>query len=316
MARTKLYIPAEVKSKISEHIDEKYKLALEGYYSANEDEDTLTGDLGATLRIKNQKVKIIDNEINGTWTWGMNYTKFRGRGQNATEKKIGADGIIELELKIGNRIERKSVLFQSKMSLVNDPKLLEQVVLLTTWREAAFILNFEPDVYEAYNLDSILKSGGKKPNSKHSKTIAEFFKTDFLDCFVGDTDLGYDARKRILKWRTIEGISVATKFSIPHRIAIKVKAPTRNYRDDWYSKEIKNDEIHNYRMAASDEEILSLPNNYSEKDLKKSRNEMAKLYHPDKHNFLDELQKDIFNRRMQEANLAYEELKKRNKNAT
>lgn len=316
MRRTKIYIPSEVKSKIAEHVDARYKHALDGYYSANEDEDTLTGDLGASLRIKNQKVKVIDNEINGTWSWGISYSKFRGRGQNATEKMIGADGIIELEIKIGNRIERKSALFQSKKNLIKDPQLLKQAVLLTTWREAAFVLNFEPESYEVYNLDSIIKSQGKKPNHKSIKNIADFFKDDFMECFVGDTSLGYDARKRILKWKTTEGITVGTKFSIPHRIAIKVKAPIKNHRDDWYDKEIKNNEIHNYRMAASDEEILSLPDNYSLKDIKKSRNDIAKLYHPDKNSDLDDLQNEIFKRRMQEANLAYEELMKRNKNAT
>ena len=56
MQRSKLNIPEEVKLKIREHLSKSYINALEGYNSANEEEDTLTGDLGATLRIKNQKV--------------------------------------------------------------------------------------------------------------------------------------------------------------------------------------------------------------------------------------------------------------------
>jgi len=311
MARRRLYIPKEVKVKIKEHLDEKYPLVLDGYYSASEEEDGLTSDFGGVIRIKNQKVKVIDNEINGTWTWSINYTKFRGRGNNATEKRIGADGIIELELKMGNRIETKSALFQSKKNLVKDSKILGQILLLTTWREAAFVLNFEPEDYEVYTLDSILKSGGKKPSEQKVKNIAEFLGTDFLDCIIGDTDLKYDARRRILRWRSMEGITVATKFSIPHRLSIKVNAPQKSLRNNWYNKEIENSEIHNYRMDATVEEMLSLPKNYSHKDLKKARNEIAKLYHPDRYGFLNlEGLEKIITRRMQEANFAYEELEK------
>lgn len=116
MARRNLYIPEEVKIKIREHISEKYKLSLDGYFSANEEEDTLTGDLGATLRIKNQKVFVRNSiaEIPGEWTWGIDYHKFRGRGPGATENKLGADGLFELTLELGRRVEKKHLCFNQK----------------------------------------------------------------------------------------------------------------------------------------------------------------------------------------------------------
>ena len=51
MARRKLYIPIEVREDISSHIKERYPFVLDGYQSANEDEDSLTGDMGGVLRI-------------------------------------------------------------------------------------------------------------------------------------------------------------------------------------------------------------------------------------------------------------------------
>ena len=311
MPRRRIYIPTEVKEKIKEHLNDRYNIALDGYYSASEDEDTLTGDLGATLRVKNQKVEVLQSEINGTWTWAINYTKFRGRGNKATETMIGADGIIELELQFGRRIERKSILFQSKMNWEVDYKLMEQVIFLTTWREASFVLNYEPNQYSVFNLDTVLDSQGKKPSVENVKNIAEYLGSDFLDCLVGDVDLNYDAVKRLLKWRAIDGITVATKFSIPHKIAIKIKAPLTNFKDYFFDKEINNEDIHNYRMDASFEEILSLPNDYKTNELNKYRNKIALLYHPDKYNLLDEIQKNILNKRMQEINNAYDEVKKR-----
>ena len=78
MARKRLNIPEEVKIKIRQHLSESYLNAIDGYDSASEEVDTLTGDLGASLRIKNQKV-IVDNNQDkrpGTWTWSINYHKF------------------------------------------------------------------------------------------------------------------------------------------------------------------------------------------------------------------------------------------------
>lgn len=49
MAR-RLYIPAQVLDAISTHLSTAVEKAIQGFWSANEDEDTLTGHLGACLR--------------------------------------------------------------------------------------------------------------------------------------------------------------------------------------------------------------------------------------------------------------------------
>lgn len=69
MTRRKLYIPEEVKLDIKKHISDKYKIALDGFFSANEEEDDLTGDLGATLRIKNQKVSVMETQTEKPGVW-------------------------------------------------------------------------------------------------------------------------------------------------------------------------------------------------------------------------------------------------------
>ncbi|WP_298893447.1 J domain-containing protein [uncultured Psychroserpens sp.] len=310
MSRRKIYIPEQVKEDIRNHLNIKYKVALDGYFSANEDEDTLTGDFGGTLRARNRKVEVTQDEIKGVWSWSLNYTKFRGRGINATENRVGADGIIELELNRGYRVEKKSILFQSKQNWVSDSKLIEQCVLLSTWREAAFVLNFEPDKYEAFELDFILNNKGKKPNEYESRSVDDFLGNEFLNCDIGDSDLLYDARRRLLKWRSQEGLVVGTKFSIPQRLALKIKAPIPGTETS-YDKEISNNEIHNHRMDSRVDEILSLPKNYTMDQLNKSRKKMAALYHPDKYSHLSDLEQAILNRRMQEINMAFEELKNR-----
>ncbi len=316
MSRRRLYIPEEVKQDIQRHLSEKYPIALEGFRSANEDEDTLTGDLGATLRIKNQKVfiKSSQDEMPGDWTWSIDYHKFRGRGPGATEKKLGADGVFELSLKVGSRVEKKSLLFQSKINWTNDPNLLNETIKLTTWREAAFILNFTPSEFEAIDIDSIIASRGKRNDSIGFTRLDKFIGTNFLDCIVGDVDLKYDAVSRKLIWRTIEGQIVATKFSVPHKIAIQIAAPNKTYGHNIkFDKEITNEEIHNYRMDASEEEMLSLSDNYTNTELRRARALKALIYHSDKLSLGDQLLDDLMKRRMQEINAAHESLRKRTK---
>lgn len=312
MARRNLSIPEEVKLEIRKHISEKYKLALDGYFSANEEEDALTGDLGATLRVKNQKVMVGNNQYErpGEWTWSINYHKFRGRGLGATESKLGADGLFELTLKIGGYTEKKSLLFQSKINWKNDPNLLKETVKLTTWREAAFILNFTATEFEAIEIDTVIASRGKRPNEIITTPLDEFIGTNFLDCLVGDLDLKYNARSRILIWKARNGQIVATKFTIPERISVDIVAPETSYDDHYkYDKEIKNEEIHNYRMDASENDILSLDKIYSNKELKKAWTKQALIYHSDKHTFGDSFLDELMKSQMQEKNEAYETLK-------
>lgn len=311
MARRKLYIPEEVKIEIRKHISERYKLALDGYFSANEEEDALTGDLGATLRIKNQKVFVPNKqEVSGEWTWGIDYHKFRGRGPGATENKLGADGLFELTLKVGNRIEKKSLLFQSKINWLDDVNLIKEAIKLTTWREASFILNFTASEFEAIDLDSIIASRGKRNEKIRVISLDKFIGTTFLDCIVGDVDLKYDAVARRIIWRTTSGQIVATKFSIPQRISIQIIAPDIMYGHNFnYDKEISNDEIHDHRMEASEEEMLSLGDNYSAAELKKARASKALIYHSDAHTFGDEFLDGLMKRRMQEVNAAHDLLK-------
>lgn len=314
MARRKLYIPEEVKQDIRKHLTAKYPLALEGFLSANEEEDTLTGDLGATLRIKNQKVFVQNSQIEkpGEWTWGIDYHKFRGRGPGATENKLGADGVFELTLKIGTRVEKKSLLFQSKIDWIDDPNLIKETIKLTTWREAAFILNFTSKDFEAIDLDSVIASRGKRSNSLIITPLDKYIGTTFLDCIVGDVDLKYDAVLRKLIWRTITGQIVATKFSIPHRIALQISAPNLTYGHKLrYDEEIPNEKIHDYRMDATEEEMLSLKANYSSSELRKARATKAVIYHSDSHSFGDPILDELMKRRMQEINAAHEKLKQK-----
>lgn len=314
--RRRLYIPDEVKESIRSHFNEATRKAVDGFYSAYEDEDTMTGHLGALLRIKNQHISVTQSELSGEWVWSIDYYKFRGRGIDATERLLGADGLFELKLNYNNRIETKSIMFQSKLSWQTDQRLLSQSLKLSTWREAAFVLNYTPNAFQAFSLDDVIKARGIFSDDLYQVPLEEFLGKLFLNCDVGDNDLNYDARSRKLIWRTRSGEIVGTKFTIPARFMININAPTTyggKYKK--VDREISPEDIYNFRMEADEEDILALNYTFTKRELKSSYTNLALTYHPDRSHDLDELDRLIMQRRMQEINDAYAVLriKKSNK---
>ncbi len=305
--RRRLFIPDEVKDSISSHLYASTAKAIGGYLSGNEDEDTLTGDLGASLRISSQKVDVpAGQEVSGPWTWSITYYKFRGRGNKATENLLGADGIFELSVNwnVGN-IEKKCLLFQAKNQWHNsDKSLLEQCIKLSTWREAAFILNYTPTDYEAFFIDDVIRAGGSRLQASQGVSLGAFLSRHFLECLIGDTDLKYDATSRRLSWRALNGEMVETGFSVRHRFSVNINPPKRNKRIKSGHREIPNNEVYGYRMQASEEDMLSLRPDYTEKDIKNARRKLAQAYHTDVNQNMDSLLQEILNRRMQEFNHA------------
>jgi len=245
--------------------------------------------------------------MGGTWTWSLDYVKFRGRGAKATENFLGADGILRLAVNFGGRVEEKSALFQAKIEGRADGGLLSQCAKLSTWREAAFVLNFESEGIEAVTLDAVLRGSRSASKKLRGEAFGEFFEKQFLPCRVGDEYLSYDAIRKILKWRAMDSRGrdhfVATRFLVRHRLGVNVKAPQRG-KDSSIPPLVGNGEIHNYRMAAKLEDIFDLQSNFTEKEITSKRNELADIYHPDRYidfNLTTEAA-ELLQRRMQEFN--------------
>lgn len=307
MARTNLYLPYEVRESIRTHFTHACERALDAFDSASEEEDTLTGHFFGLLKIKNQYVEVKQNELagKGAWKWEIDYSKFRGRGIDATEKQLGADGILTVKLDQAGQKTQKSILFQSKLKWESSDDIVKQAIRLSTWREASFVLNYEIDRFEAIALDDAIKSKGKKANIRSYYPLPEYLSDVFLACKVGDTDLAYDASRRQLSWRNMNGQLVHTKFSIPNRLMIKISTPNSAMT----SNNVKMSEIHNHRMQASSEEILSLPNTgFTKHEFTKAKRAMAQTYHTDLFPGFEVFEKELLKRRSQEGNAASEDI--------
>src|SRR5450631_3523679 len=87
-------IPGPVFESIQRHLRNVGAKAAQGWESNEAEEDSLTGDLGRLLKTPHAvNIRIGDQ----AWRWSIGYKKFRGRGPDAFESIIGADGIIQIE---------------------------------------------------------------------------------------------------------------------------------------------------------------------------------------------------------------------------
>lgn len=300
-----LYIPEPVKAGIRQHMRDAIAHAEQGFVAANEDEDTITGDLGGSLRSGRQRVQAAVSEQSGTgdWVWEITYSKFRGRGGAAPETTLGADGLFELGVAHGGIREQKSVLFQAKVAGEGGRDLLEQSIKLSTWREAATVVSYSQAGYRAVPLDDIIAGRGSLSHQA-GEPLADFLAGRFLDCRVGDTDLMYDARRRRLIWRSMTGEVVATQFAIGQRIAVLVEAPRTGDAFPGIDRELDPAAVHQHRMMNDDRAILGLGANVTEAMIASIRRKLSRAYHPDQFSNLTQDLQDLATKRMQEFNAA------------
>ncbi|HEX8513706.1 MAG TPA: hypothetical protein VF688_11445 [Allosphingosinicella sp.] len=278
--RRPLYIPDAVQVDIANQVRRAVADTLIEFESAEEDEDAFTGHLGARLTTRRREVFADDQELPGAWTWSLQYRMFRGRGSGATEKRLGADGIFELGLHRKGFTETKSLLFQSKMGTAGGKDLVEQCAKLSTWREAALVLAYEPQQIRAITIDEALRTKGALQKAE-STGLEDYIARLFIACHVGDNDLRYHATDRRLTWRTVSGELVGTKFSVAHRFRVRVQPPGQPRTDLAVDRMIPQDDIHKYRMDARTDEMLAVKPGETAPSAKAAIRALSKIYHPD-----------------------------------
>ena len=237
----------------------------------------------------------------------MQYRKFRGRGSGATEKRLGADGIFELSLERKGYVETKSLLFQSKMGNAGGKDLVEQCAKLSTWREAAVILAYEPHAIRAITIDEALHTKGALQRAK-STSLDNYLARLFVACHVGDNDLRYYPTDRRLMWRTVSGELVATTFSLGHRFRVRVQPPGHSAPIPAVDRVIPNEDIHKYRIDARTEELLAVKPGEVPTNAKAAVRALSKIYHPDLYSNFSPDTRERMKVRMQEFNEAYQSM--------
>jgi hypothetical protein len=294
--RRQLYLPEAVKESIRAHLDDSIERSVAGVDSAWEDEDSITGHWGGKLQSGPRVVNVGGRE----WVWSIDYRKFRGRGPNATESALGADGLVELVVHGVEVAGQKTALFQAKKSSLADPDLISQCALLSTWREAAFVILFEKDRFGAMTLDQAIaiarKRSSVRQRTRLGLPLGEFLGGQFIECKIGDNDLSYDKVHQALAWIDSEGRTVYFRCRPKHVISIQATSV--------WGTSVDNPSAH--RMSATPLDKLGLSSgSFTTAELKRARRELVRIYHPDG---LRGQARDLFQRRAMEINAGADEL--------
>lgn len=222
-------IPSSVFDPIQRHLMRIGNHAQSGWEAGSEEEDTLTGHLGAQLQRDWSRAVVIDGQ---RWRWRVRYKKFRGRGYKAFEKESGADGIIQVEVSQGSKEEAiyKGLLFQAKKnSLRRDTKLIEQVGNMERIApRASVIFVYRSDAYHAVDGDDYLKeSMGQSTANRVGRQLGSYLGKEFLPCESGLRGMYYDGVRSKLLVPTPEGGIRVMDVRVKHRIAIEVEEGPR-----------------------------------------------------------------------------------------
>ncbi len=219
-------IPAVVVAKIMEHLRAGCERAEHGWTAGSEEEDTLTGDLGGSLR-SGWSETMVDNYER--WRWKLTYKKFRGRGAGATEKIIGADGIfqIEVEDRVTGRNFNKGLLFQAKKVEAKDRRqLLSQAHKMEALvPRGSAVFEYGPRGYHAADASKVIAAKGRltADDQRQPEQLGDYLAERFVPCEIGIKGLFYDAVRGTLVVPNETNGVIQFRSQLAHRFKIEVQ---------------------------------------------------------------------------------------------
>ena len=219
-------IPPTVVAAICDRLHGGCESAEHGWTAGNEEEDTLTGDLGRSLRIGWSEIMVDGDE---RWRWQLTYKKFRGRGAGATEKIIGADGIFQIEVEdtVTGKIYNKGLLFQAKKVGAKDRRQLlsqaEKMERLVPLGSAVF--EYGPRGYHSSDAKDVIAANGHlvADGRGQAERLGDYLAKRFVPCRTGRRGLFYDAVRGTLVVPDETNGVVQFRAQLGHRFKIEVQ---------------------------------------------------------------------------------------------
>lgn len=194
-------IPDEVFDQIAAYIRHRMPHAEEGWKAGSSEEDTITGDLGSALRTPHAR-SIIAGGLN--YRWGISYKKFLSKSKRSVEKRLGADGIFQIEyedLETG-AMTTKGLLFQSKNQWKGrNKKLLGQAAHMEEFLPGGgAVFDYGPKGYKACDATQAIKAGGHRDRipQRELLSLSDYLVERFMECRSGARGAYYDANRSVL----------------------------------------------------------------------------------------------------------------------
>jgi hypothetical protein len=169
-----------------------------GFGFSEEDEDSLTGALGQAISTLGRRVYQKDGR---TYLWEIYYKKIRGRGPNAPEKRLGADGIFQIDVSTqkGQLLRGKGLPFQAKKSWsYSDNRLVTQSQKMIKETGSGIVVDYASSGYTGCNAQHVVQEAGGKRELRRKNLIrplGQILGNEFLSCTIGVKGLFYDVDK-------------------------------------------------------------------------------------------------------------------------
>lgn len=219
-------LPPSLLQELANQFRQGISKAVVRYPELRGDEDSVTGGL----------IQAIGDIAKGTdqvtgFSWSTSTWKLRGRGQGAPEKEIGADAILEIQVKdqAGNLVTRKSLPIQCKKEWVErDRLLLSQASQLCSIPGGGIVVDYTQTGYFATSAQATVAAEGDRRRVPPAavNSLGDVLADQFLPCKIGSTNIYFDAINETLLIIGDGGLS-ALPFSARNRIRVDIKPSQR-----------------------------------------------------------------------------------------
>jgi hypothetical protein len=182
------YISSKTFNDIQKHLRASILKSENHWKFGSDEEDTITGDLCGQI-VKDWS-KFSENDKNEGY-WKIEYKKFRGRGKDAFESKIGADGIVQISIyRKSSPIFRKGILFQAKKE--NSSSIRDLKIQIEKMNK------INPNLGSVFIYSDRGYRGFSSLDTEKTETLSNFLVEKFLGCKVGLEDCYFDFIKKQL----------------------------------------------------------------------------------------------------------------------
>ncbi|HTR56144.1 MAG TPA: DEAD/DEAH box helicase [Kofleriaceae bacterium] len=190
-------LPEIVLTKIADQYRRAAIDAVEDYAAQHADEDGLTGALGSVLR---RDVRGTEVHEGVRYTWHTQLVRVRGRGPGAPEKVLGADAILQIEVKnaAGELVRVKTLPVQAKHGWDGaDSRLAGQTETMLAGCGSGIVVDYSPGAYMAADGRDVLVAGGNRNNLRpgQERPLGDLLADEFVTCRLGTIGARYDQER-------------------------------------------------------------------------------------------------------------------------
>lgn len=224
-------VPQDVLTAIADQYRVAATRAVSHFREEQADEDAVTGSLGTVMR----------DTVNGSrtvggakYSWHTRQIRIRGRGRGAPESMVGADAILEINVRNGDEIvDSKLVPIQAKKEWNGrDVKLEDQTRKMLTTFGSALVVNYQADGYFAADGVAVIEAGADpKHLSPGALTpLGDMLAHRFIGCTVGSQGWRFDETAFALVpvgGSVIEGSPATTRQLIRTSVSLSRPRSTR-----------------------------------------------------------------------------------------